>query len=84
MFCGNADLSFGKFLQFYGKRKRNRHCLELNGVNYPATNFGRFNYFYRTHRTWNNLPKNIFDGIVNVKKFNHALPDTWSDSRSGY
>ena len=50
MLCGNVELDFDEFLQFDGKHKRNRHCLQLKTVNYPANNFGRFNYFYRTHR----------------------------------
>ena len=59
MLCGNVDLDFDEFLQFDGKHKRNRHCLQRKSVNYPANNFGRFNYFYRTHRIWNNLPKAV-------------------------
>ena len=46
----SVDLDFDEFLQFDGKHKRNRHYLHLKSVNYPANNFGRFNYFYRTHR----------------------------------
>ena len=46
MLCGNVDLDFDEFLQFDGKHKRDRHCLQLKSVNHPANNFGWFNYFY--------------------------------------
>ena len=84
MLCGNVDLDFDEFLQFDDKHKRNRHCLQLKSVNYPANNFGRFNYFYRTHRVWNNLPQSIFDGVVNLKKVKQALSDICFDSLFGY
>ena len=84
MLCGNVDLDFDEFLQFDGKHKCNRHCLQLKSVNYPANNFGRFNYFYRTHWIWNNLPQSIFDGAVNLKKFKQALSDICFDALSGY
>ena len=84
MLCGNVDLDFDEFLQFDGKHKRNRHCLQLKSVNYPANNFGRFNHFYRTHRIWNNLPQSIFDSAVNLKKFKQALSDICFDALSGY
>jgi len=58
LISGEVDLKYDKFLQFSstGRPNRNRRCLQLHIVNYPSNNFGRYNYFYRTHRIWNNLP----------------------------
>ena len=61
IFCGDIDLNFAEFLTVDNKPKRNHHCLQLKSINYPANNIGRYNYFNRTHRIWNNLPRDIFD-----------------------
>ena len=66
VFCGDVDLNFAEFLTIDYKPKRNQHCLLLQSINYPSNNFGKYNYFYRTHRIWNNLTRDIFDGVVNV------------------
>jgi len=74
LISGEVDLKFDEFLQFSstGKPNRNRQCLQLHSVNYPSNNFGRYNYFYRTHR------------IFNVKKFKHVISVLYFDSLSGY
>jgi len=50
MFCEDIDVEFDEFLRINSKSKRNQHSLQLKSVNCPTNNFGRFNYFYRTHR----------------------------------
>ena len=82
VFCGAVDLNFSEFLTIDNKPKHNRHCLQLQNINYRASNFGR--YIYRTHRTWNNLPRDIFDGIVNVNNFKRAISELCFDISTGY
>jgi len=64
-----------------GRPNRNRHCLQLHSVNYPSKNFGRYNYFYRTHTIWQS-PKQHF--WRNVKKFKLIISDLCFDSLFGY
>ena len=84
VFCGDVDLNFAVFLTIDNKPKRNHHCLQLKSINYPANNFGRYSYFYRTHRIWNNLLRDIFDGVVNVQNFKRGISEVCFDDLTGY
>ena len=55
----------------------------LKRINYSANIFGRYNYFIEL-RIWNDLPRDIFDGVVNVKNFKRAISEVFFDILTEY